>query len=149
MINKTLISVFCTYVLILSVLSGCSIHAVGPIPAGKNSYVISKQSAMFAAKEEALLGSIFSQANEHCLEQKRYLKVDQLNEYVGLIGNDSKTTLVFSCLLEKKKAKAPASKVSSNKGVSTKASEVQTPVVKTPEKKKTFPTNNKLMKYSF
>lgn len=99
---------------------------------------------MFAAKEEALLTSIFSQANEHCIEQKRYLKVDQLNEYVGLIGNDSKTTLVFSCLLENKKIQVPASKASSNKAASAKA-----PVVKTPEKKKTFPTNNKLMKYSF
>lgn len=123
--NTILVSLFSVLFLV-----GCSSHSVGPISAGQNSYVISKQLASFATKEEDLLASIFSQANEHCLEQKRYLKVEQLNEYVGLIGNDSKTTLIFSCLENVKKAK-------------------KAPTVKAPVKKQTFPTKNKLNKYAF
>ncbi|TEW53716.1 hypothetical protein E2R68_11210 [Psychromonas sp. RZ22] len=124
MMNKILISIASLWL-----LSGCSSHSVGPLSAGKNSYVVSKQLSSFASKKEDLLTAVFSQANEYCLNKNRYMKVESLNEYIGLIGNDSKTTLHFSCLTQRSKVHKPT----------------PTPVVK----KQIFPKKEKLTNYAF
>lgn len=98
MINRILIMYFAVFMLV-----GCSSVSVGPISAGKNSYVISKQLSSFSLNEDNILESVFSQANEYCLNQNRYMQVEHFNEHVGLIGNDSKLTLVFTCLSQKVK----------------------------------------------
>jgi len=84
-------------------LSGCSTSSIGPIEAGEDSYLISKEQAVFSEKEDKLLASILSQANEYCLEKNRLMEVKHLNEYTGFFGNDTKTTLVFTCLSQKEK----------------------------------------------
>lgn len=114
-------------------LGGCSSASVGPISAGKNSYVISKRLSSFSNNEGNVLESIFSQANEYCLNQNRYMQVEHLNEYVGLIGNESKTTLVFSCIRQKIKT--------------YKAAPLTTP--KAVPFQRAFPKKNKLTPYAF
>lgn len=84
-------------------LSGCSTSSIGPIEAGEDSYLISKEQTVFSDKEDKLLASILSQANEYCLEKNRFMEVKHLNEYTGFFGNDTKTTLVFACLSQKEK----------------------------------------------
>lgn len=96
MVIKALIFMFS-----ILLFSGCSSVSVGPIDAGPDSYVISKEPSTFSNEEDDLLASILSQATEFCSLQKRYMEVKHLNEYTGFFGNDTKTTLVFSCLSEK------------------------------------------------
>ena len=128
---------FLVFILSAILLTGCSSYSVGPISAGKNSYIISKQLSSFSSKEEEILAFIFSEANAYCESKKRYMKVEQLNEYIGLIGNDSKTTLVFSCLKEEVKVQ----KVKAVKKA------IVAPAVKV--QKQTFPTKSKLTNYAF
>ncbi|MEL0629211.1 hypothetical protein [Psychromonas aquatilis] len=84
-----------------SLLMACSSSSVGPVPAGQDSYLISKEPSTFSNNEDELLASILSQANDYCIEKERYMEVRVLNEYFNFFGGDSKTTLVFSCLNEK------------------------------------------------
>ena len=98
MVIKALIFMFS-----ILLFSGCSSVSIGPIDAGPDSYVISKEPSTFSNEEDDLLASILSQATEFCSLQKRYMEVKHLNEYTGFFGNDTKTTLVFSCLSEKAK----------------------------------------------
>jgi len=98
MVIKALIFMFS-----ILLLASCSSVSVGPIDAGPDSYVISKEKSTFSNEEDDLLSSILLQANEYCLQKKRYMEVKHLNEYTGFFGNDTKTTLVFSCLSEKDK----------------------------------------------
>lgn len=126
-------------------LSGCSSMSIGPIDAGQDSYVISKERATFSNEEDELLSSILTQANEYCVEKKRYMEVKHLNEYTGFFGNDTKTTLVFSCLSEKENhyEKLPPVVIVSPpvRVAPTKVA----PVVKEPE----FPVKSKLTNYAF
>jgi hypothetical protein len=126
-------------------LSGCTSMSIGPIAAGQYSYVISKERAAFSNEEDELLSSILTQANDYCVEKKRYMEVKHLNEYSGFFRNDSKTTLVFSCLSEQERhyEKLPPVVI-----VSPPAAVVPTkvaPVVKEPE----FPMKSQLNNYAF
>lgn len=126
-------------------LSGCSSVSIGPISAGQDSYVISKERSAFSNVEDELLASILTQANEYCLEQERYMEVKHLNEYSGFFGNDTKTTLVFSCLSQKEMhyEKLPPVVI------------VSPPVKVTPTKvepevkQREFPIKSKLTNYAF
>jgi len=142
MIVKLLISVSS-----LLLLSACSSLSVGPISAGQDSYLISKDPSSLSSDEDELLASILSQANEYCVEQQRYMEVKLLNEYFNFFGNDSKTTLVFSCLSEADKSKenlAPVVIVAPSPPVKPAPVQVA-PAVKEPQ----FPQKNKLTNYAF
>lgn len=82
-------------------LMACSSSSIGPVPAGQDSYLISKEPSTFSNDEDEFLASILSQASSYCIEQERYMEVRVLNEYFNFFGGDSKTTLVFTCLDEK------------------------------------------------
>lgn len=127
----------------LLLLSGCTSMSIGPIAAGQDSYVISKERAAFSNEEDELLSSILTQANDYCVENKRYMEVKHLNEYSGFFGNDSKTTLVFSCLSKQKRhyENLPSMIVSPPAVVPTKVA----PEVKESE----FPIKSKLNNYAF
>ncbi|WP_409439791.1 hypothetical protein [Psychromonas sp. GE-S-Ul-11] len=130
-----------------ALLSGCSTISIGPIPAGPDSYIISKEISTFSNEEDELLSSILSQANEYCVDQQRYMEVKHLNEYSGWFGNDTKTTLMFSCLSEKEKNyEQLAPVVIAAPTPAVKPAPVETaPVVEEPS----FPPKNKLTNYAF
>lgn len=142
MVTKVLIFTF-SFLL----LSGCSTVSVGPIDAGQDSYLISKNLSVFSKQEDKLLASILSQANEYCLEKNRFMEVKHLNEYTGFFGNDSKTTLVFACLSQKEKEYEQLAPVVI---VSPPAPAVQAPKVVAPSvvKEPDFPPS-KLTNYAF
>ncbi|RBW46428.1 hypothetical protein DS885_08205 [Psychromonas sp. B3M02] len=130
-----------------ALLGGCSTVSVGPIPAGPDSYIISKEISAFSSEEDQLLSSILSQANEYCVEQQRYMEVKHLNEYSGFFGNETKTTLMFSCLSEKQKNYEQLAPVV----IAAPTPEVK-PVPATPEpvvEEPSFPPKNKLTNYAF
>jgi len=138
MFNKAFTLTFMTVI-----LAGCSTHSVGPISAGKNSYVISKQLSSFSSQEGDLLSSIFSQAQATCNKESHYMKVEQLNEYIGLIGNESKTTLIFSCIEDKKVEITPEPKVKVPAKISVKKAKSEK------VEKQTFPNKSKLTNFAF
>lgn len=143
MVIKALISMFS-----ILLLASCSSVSVGPIDAGPDSYVISKEQSAFSNEEDDLLASILLQANEYCLQQKRYMEVKHLNEYTGFFGNDIKTTLVFSCLSEKEQVYQqlpPAVIVAPAVPVQTVAPVEAEPDLKQPE----FLHKEKLTNYAF
>lgn len=140
MVSKALILMFS-----MLYLAGCSSVSIGPIEAGEDSYVISKQPATFSSEEDDLLASILAQANAYCLEKKLNMEVKHLNEYTGFFGNDTKTTLVFACLSEEDETYQPIAPVV----IATPVAPVQpTTPAPEPEEPKFFP-QEKLTNYAF
>ena len=123
----------------LLLLAACSSTSIGPLSAGQDSYVVSKHISSFTTKEENSLTAVFAQANEYCLNQNRFMKVIHLNEHIGLIGNEAKTTLVFSCLNESMKVEKVVERVVE------RVVEKPAPVVK----QQHFIQKGKLMNYAF
>lgn len=129
--KKTLIQLLFATVLV----SGCSSYSVGPIDAGKNSYLISKQLTRFSGDKELLLASVFEQANKVCADKKSTMQVEQLNEYSSIWRGESKATLVFSCI--------------QNKAKQTKVVKASKPAKTTkPVTKNNFPKKSRLMNFA-
>ncbi len=77
--------------------SGCASTNSGAIPAGNNTYVMSKQAGMFPTGKEPLLADVLTEATSFCASQKKTLKVININENMQPIGNFPKATVLFSC----------------------------------------------------
>ena len=78
-------------------LTGCASTTTRPIPAGNNTYVMSKQAGAFPTGKEPLLADVLAEATSFCSNQKKTLKVININENMQPIGNFPKATVLFSC----------------------------------------------------
>jgi len=84
--------------LLLPILvSACATTTSGPIPAGSNTYIISRQAGFFPSGKEPLLEEATGKANEFCASMKKTMKIVTINENMQAIGNFPKATVVFSC----------------------------------------------------
>lgn len=137
--NKRIVQLLVTAVLV----SGCSSYSVGPIDAGKNSYVISKQAIRFAENKEELLASVFEQANQVCSDKKRTMKVEHLNEYSSFFGGEFKATLVFNCAKVSSKTKVVKTKKKAKTSKADKVTKTSNAVTKD-----TFQQKTRLLHYS-
>jgi hypothetical protein len=83
--------------LLLSTIIGCTSTTSGPIPAGNNTYVVSRQAGMFPSGKEPLLEESLALANGMCASMKKTMKIVTITENMQPIGNFPKATVVFSC----------------------------------------------------
>ena len=92
--TKILLSSF-----IIFFLSGCATTSTGPIAAGPDTYVISRQAGAFPSGREPLLSEALSEATATCAAMKKTLKILSTSENSGpyILGNYPKATIIFSC----------------------------------------------------
>jgi hypothetical protein len=87
-------------VLIMVLLSGCATTTTGPMPAGKNTYVMSRQEGAFPSGSEPLMAEVLSEANIFCSNQDKEIKLINAIANPGpyILGNYPKATITFSCI---------------------------------------------------
>jgi hypothetical protein len=80
---------------------GCATTTTGPIPAGENTYIISRQEGAFPSGNEPLLAEVMVEANQFCASLKKVLRLIDTHENQGpfIVGNYPKATVTFSCEL--------------------------------------------------
>lgn len=86
-----------------ALISGCATTTTGPIPAGQNMYVMSRQEGAFPSGDEPLLSEVVAEANIFCSSFGKYVKLADTRENPGpyVLGNYPKATITFSCVDEK------------------------------------------------
>ena len=77
-------------------LSGCGISTTQPIPAGKNTYVLSSKEGVFPTGDQPLMETALATANRHCSSQNKTIKLLNTNENPGpyIVGNYPKVTII-------------------------------------------------------
>ena len=80
-------------------VAGCASNS-GGVPAGPETYIVSRQAAMGFAGSGTLKADALREANQHCASQKKALKIVKTTEaqppYV--LGNFPKAAVEFMCL---------------------------------------------------
>lgn len=86
--------------LTMVLLSGCATTTTGPMPAGKNTYVMSRQEGAFPSGGEPLMAEVLAEANIFCSNQDKEIKLKNATENPGpyILGNYPKATITFSCI---------------------------------------------------
>lgn len=82
-------------VMCIALLGACATVTTGPVPAGDDTFLISKQEGALPWDRKPLLPEAVAEANKHCVSLGKTMKVVSTNETPSPIG---KATLVFSCL---------------------------------------------------
>jgi hypothetical protein len=87
-------------VLLVSLASGCATTTTGPMPAGKNTYVMSRQEGAFPSGNEPLMAEVLAEAGVFCSSQDMEVKLINSTENPGpyILGNYPKATITFSCV---------------------------------------------------
>ena len=83
-----------------AILTSCATTSTGPIAAGKNTYVISRQEGAFPSGNVPLLAEAIGEANVFCATQSKEVKIVDTHERSGpfILGNYPKATVTFSCI---------------------------------------------------
>ena len=91
---KLLLLPFCLFLLV-----GCATTSTGPVAAGVDTYVISRQAGAFPSGREPLLTEALAEASATCSSMKKTLTVISTNENSGpyVLGNYPKATVMFTC----------------------------------------------------
>ncbi len=81
-------------------LAGCGMSTTQPIPAGKNTYVLSSKEGVFPTGNQPLMETVLATANNHCSSQKKVLKLLNTNQNSGpyVMFNYPKVTITYSCI---------------------------------------------------
>jgi hypothetical protein len=81
------------------IIVGCAQTNTGPIPAGKDTYVISRQAGAFPTGREPLLAEALAEANTKCDSEKKKMNLLSTSENSGpfILGNYPKVTVIFRC----------------------------------------------------
>jgi hypothetical protein len=81
-------------------LVGCATKSSGPMPAGENTYIITKQEGAFPTGQKPLLAEALAEGNNFCAAQKKVFKLISSNENQGpfILFNYPKATVTFSCV---------------------------------------------------
>jgi hypothetical protein len=85
--------------LLAFVLVSCAQTNSGPMPAGKDTYVISRQAGAFPTGKEPLLAEALAEANAKCGKEQKKMLLMSTSENAGpyILGNYPKATIVFRC----------------------------------------------------
>ena len=80
-------------------LIGCAQTNTGPIPAGQDTYLLSRQAGAFPTGKEPLLAEALAEANTKCEAQGKKMVLISNSENQGpyILGNYPKATIVFRC----------------------------------------------------
>lgn len=81
-------------------LSGCATTSTGPIAAGNDTFVVSRQAGALPSGREPLLAEAIAEANTKCSSLQKSLKLVSTTENPGpyVFGNYPKATVIFSCI---------------------------------------------------
>ena len=81
-------------------VSGCATTTTGPMPAGKNTYLMSREEGAFPSGSEPLMAEVLAEASAFCSNQNKELKLINSTENPGpyIFGNYPKATITFSCI---------------------------------------------------
>ena len=81
------------------IVVGCAQTNTGPMPAGKDTYVISRQAGAFPTGKEPLLAEALAEANGKCDSEKKKMNLLSTTENAGpyILGNYPKATIIFRC----------------------------------------------------
>ncbi len=87
------------FVITIFLLVGCAQTNTGPMPAGRDTYVISRQAGAFPTGKEPLLAEALMEANAKCDAEKKKMNLLSTNENSGpyILGNYPKATVIFKC----------------------------------------------------
>lgn len=87
-------------ILISATLISCTTTSSGPIPAGENTYVISRQEGAFPTGNKPLLAEALAEANIFCVGKNQTMKLINTHENQGpfILFNYPKATVTFSCI---------------------------------------------------
>ena len=85
---------------LVGLLSGCATTSTGPLPAGQDTFVVSRQAGAFPSGREPLLAEALAEANAKCTGMGKAVKLLSTTENPGpyILGNYPKATIVFSCI---------------------------------------------------
>lgn len=88
---------YLTLFIIGSALTGCATTSSGPISAGNNTYVISRQEGVFPSGTEPLLAEAIAEANTFCINQGKTMNLVNTHENQGpyILFNYPKATVTF------------------------------------------------------
>jgi len=80
-------------------LIGCAQTNTGPLSAGKDTYVISRQAGAFPSGKEPLLAEALAEANVKCDAEKKKMVLVSTAENQGpfILFNYPKATIIFKC----------------------------------------------------
>lgn len=80
-------------------LVACATTSTGPIAAGTDTFVVSRQAGAFPSGREPLLAEALAEANAKCGSMGKTFKLVSATENPGpyILGNYPKATVVFSC----------------------------------------------------
>lgn len=86
---------------LLCALSACATTSTGPVPAGQDTYMISRKEGAFPSGNEPLLAEALAEANKHCAGMGKVMKLISNGENSGpvILGNYPKATVVYSCVI--------------------------------------------------
>ncbi|WP_156894758.1 MULTISPECIES: hypothetical protein [unclassified Janthinobacterium] len=95
---KRILSV-CMLMSVMSVMAGCATSSTGPVAAGPDTFVVSRQAGAFPSGREPLLAEALVEANAKCATVGKTMKLLSTVENPGpyVFGNYPKATVVFSC----------------------------------------------------
>lgn len=80
-------------------LAACATRSTGPIAAGPDTFVVSRQAGAFPSGNEPLLAEALAEANGKCAGMGKTMKLLNSQENSGpfILGNYPKATVTFSC----------------------------------------------------
>ena len=86
---------------LLLALSACATTSTGPVPAGQDTYMISRKEGAFPSGNEPLLAEALKEATTHCAGMGKVMKLISNGENSGpvILGNYPKATIVYSCVV--------------------------------------------------
>jgi hypothetical protein len=88
------------FIVATSALVGCATSSTGPLSAGPNTYVVSRQAGAFPSGREPLLAEALVEASAKCESLGKTVKLISTTENPGpyILFNYPKATVVFSCV---------------------------------------------------
>jgi len=81
-------------------IAGCGTTSTGPVSAGADTFVVSRQAGAFPSGREPLLVEALAEANAKCGSLGKTMKLLSTSENPGpyVWGNYPKATVVFACV---------------------------------------------------
>ena len=82
------------------VLAACATTSTGPVSAGADTFVVSRQAGALPSGREPLLVEALAEANAKCGSLGKTMKLLSTTENPGpyILGNYPKATVVFACV---------------------------------------------------